>query len=327
MTAISISDLAKSSAFPKIRPVAKVMPADDEQCYLEPTEQGDLFNAIGLPSAVKGDLLSLEYPVFSLSKNRMTDIVTYSKGGKTIKIVPSAYGSATIFDYDLLIYAISHMVKAADNGINVSRRIRIHVKSFFEHTKRSTGGASYARVLDMLRRLKGTSIETNIRTNAVEQVEGFGLIDDFKILRYTNDNKGALEFEMTLSDWIFRNAMTNGVLTMNAEYFDIGGGLERRLYQIARKHCGGQAWFEIGLPALMEKSGSKQSPRDFMRMFAGGGCLETLPGYRVVIDDSVRPPKVVFLNRDSKTLHLEAVRTKRIEWLNRLLQARPKKAA
>lgn len=283
-------------------------------------EQGELFDAIGLPTSTKSDLLSLEFPIYALGKQKITKIVTYSKNGKTLKVVPSAYGAATIFDYDVLIYALSHLVKAADLGAPTSRRVRIRVKSFFEHTKRSTGGASYERVLDMLRRLKGTNLETNIRSSDVEEIEGFGLIDDYKVLRYTSNKKGALEFEMTISDWTYRNAMANGLLTISDEYFDIAGGIERRLYQIGRKHCGGQGWFEISLPTLLEKSGCKKSSREFKRIFAGGRILDTLPGYRVVIDDSVRPPKIVFLNKDNQVLHLDAARKKKTDWLNNLLQ-------
>lgn len=42
--------------------------------------------------------------------------------------------------------------------------------------------------------------------------------------------------------------------------------MERRLYEIARKHCGNQKSFRIGLERLQEKTGSQSEPWEFRRM-------------------------------------------------------------
>jgi plasmid replication initiation protein len=47
--------------------------------------------------------------------------------------------------------------------------------------------------------------------------------------------------ELALSRWLYNAVLAREVLTLNREYFRLGGGLERRLYELARKHCGQQA--------------------------------------------------------------------------------------
>jgi len=50
--------------------------------------------------------------------------------------------------------------------------------------------------------------------------------------------------------------LTKQVLTINRNYFRLRKALERRLYELARKHCGRQELWEIGLSKLKEKVGS-----------------------------------------------------------------------
>lgn len=140
-----------------------------------------------------------------------------------------------------MIYLVSQTARAANDGEPVSRRIRLSVTHFLTRTRRSTGGDSYARVVDMCRRLRGTTIETNIRTTEEERTKGFGLIEDYEVTAKTKNGKGALEMEVTLSEWLYRAAVEYKVLTLNPGYFSLSQALERRLYELARKHCGGAA--------------------------------------------------------------------------------------
>ena len=45
---------------------------------------------------------------------------------------------------------------------------------------------------------------------------------------------------VTLSDWIYRSVLARSVLTLHRDYFRLRKPLERRVYEIARKHCGGR---------------------------------------------------------------------------------------
>lgn len=269
---------------------------------------------------VKDDMSSMEFPLFSLSKNKDTRIRTYSRGGKTVKVIPSALGAATVFDKDILLYCISLLVKAHDAGATVSRRLRISVHPFLVGTRRSTGGAAYERVLDMCRRLKGTTIETNIKSTDEERTKGFGLIEDYDVTQYTKNGKGALELELTISDWLYRAAIGSDILTLSRDYFALGQALERRIYELGRKHCGQQPWFCIGLPLLQDKAGSSQSAGHFRQELREIIKQNRLPDYRLALDESTKPNQLVYLTRDYKRLVFEANRVGKLPWLSVLLQ-------
>lgn len=271
---------------------------------------------------VKDDLHSMEYPVFSLCKNRDLRIRTFRRGDKYVKIIPSVVGAANVFDKDILIYAASLLVRAAEDRHTPTRRIRFDVHPFLVSTGRSTGGAAYERTIDACRRLRGTTIETNIATTQQERTAGFGLIEDYKVTQYTRSGKGALQLEVMLSDWFYRAVKAYGILTINPNYFSLSQPLERRLYELARKHCGDKAFWKINLQLLQEKTGCQQQIKYFRRDLAKIIERDLLPDYRVVIDETMKPPQVVFLTRDHRKLSLELLRGKQAGWYERLLTQR-----
>jgi len=65
-------------------------------------------------------------------------------------------------------------------------------------------------------------------------------------VRETRDGR-MLEVEITLSDWVFNAIRNNEVLTMHRDYFRLRKPLERRLYEVVRKHLGKQKEFKLGL--------------------------------------------------------------------------------
>lgn len=271
---------------------------------------------------IKDDVSSMEFPIFSLSKKPDTSVRSYSRGGKSIRVIPSALGAATVFDKDLLIYCISQIVRANDAGAPVRRKIRISVYPFLVGTKRSTGGAAYERVLEMCRRLKGTTLETNVKTNTQEQTEGFGLLEEYKVTQYTSNGRGVLEVDLTISDWLYRAAIASDILTLHPDYFKLSQALERRLYELGRKHCGQQAWWIINLPLLQDKTGSTQDARFFKQDLKAVIKLNRLPDYKLYLDKSAKPNQLIFVTRDSKKLMAEAVKQSKLDWLQWLLQQR-----
>ena len=284
--------------------------------------QADLFTVMSVACdwSVKDDISSMEHPIFSLSKKPSTAIRSYSRGGNTVKVIPSGVGAPTIFDKDLMIYLVSQITKARNDGLPVSRRIRINVTNFLKGTRRSTGGESYTRVVDMCRRLRGTTIETNIRTTEEEYSKGFGLIEDYQIKVHTKNKKGALELEVTLSNWLYRAALEYKVLTLNPGYFSLSQALERRLYELARKHCGDQPWWLIGLDHLQEKTGSEQSARRFRQEIKAIVEANGLPDYRLGLDESVKPAKLVVMTDNNAKLISAANSKGKLSWITQFLQ-------
>ena len=105
--------------------------------------------------------------------------------------------------------------------------------------------------------------------------------------------------EVTLSDWLFNAIQANEVLTIHPDYFRLRKPLERRLYEIARKHVGKQGVWKIGLSALHGKSGSTDVLRNFKVKLKEIIEANTIPEYRYQLgaDDLVtiydRDPKAV----------------------------------
>lgn len=291
--------------------------------------QQDLFVLEEIPDcSLKEDVASMEFPLFSLSKNRDTTIRVYSRGGRFVRVIPSALGAATVFDKDLLIYCVSRLVRAADTGHRpLSRCVRVDIGAFLKWTGRSRGGTSYQRARDMFRRLRGTIVETNVSTNEQEETEGFGLIEDYRVVASTKGGTGLLSADVTLSEWLYRAVCDFNVLTLHPGYFALDKPLDRRLYELARKHCGDKAYWSITLPALHDKSGSASSPRRF-RQDILEACSRSVaassqfPEYWFVLDESTRPGQVFFFTRDSAKLHSEARKSGKEVWLSRFLQTR-----
>ena len=145
------------------------------------TGQGDLFRCDITNWPLKDDLASMEFPIFSLSKNKDLETREYRRGNRIVKIIPSSVGAATVFDKDLLLYIASQLIEAKNKGMPTSRTVVIDSCDFLIGTERGDGRASFERIVDLLNRLRGTTIQTNIETGGVIQTEGFGLIDGYKI--------------------------------------------------------------------------------------------------------------------------------------------------
>jgi plasmid replication initiation protein len=145
-------------------------------------------------------------------------------------------------------------------------------------THRETSGDGYRRLREAFERLSGTRIVTNIATGGVESTRGFGLIDAWEILRRTRGGRMIL-VTVTVSDWIYRSVLSRSVLTLHRDYFRLRKPIERRVYEIARKHCGGKAEWRIEIETLLKKSGSTSPRRVFRRMIRDMAEEDGLPDY------------------------------------------------
>lgn len=252
--------------------------------------QQDLFVCDIVDAVPKGDMSSMEHPVFSLSTKPDTRPRRYERGENWIQISPSPYGLATVHDRDVLVYCISQCVAALNEGRPVSKRMRFKAYDMLVATNRQTSGRGYELLKDALRRLQGTQIETNLRQGGREYFKVFGLIDSAEIVRETREGR-MLDVEITLSDWVFDAIENNHVLTLSRRYFFLRKPLERRLYELARKHCGQQSEWRIGLETLRDKSGSGSTLKEFKRLV--GKIMDDdithdyMPDYRFSFDGNV----------------------------------------
>ena len=250
-----------------------------------------------IDAAPKGDMSSMEHPIFSLSTKPDMKPRRYERGDNWIEISPSRWGMATIHDRDVLIYCISQCVAALNEGRAAQRRLRFKARDLLMATNRQSSGRGYELLRDALRRLQGTQIETNLRQGGREYFKVFGLIEAAEIVRETRDGR-MLDVEVTLSDWVFDAIENDHVLTLSRQYFFLRKPLERRLYELARKHCGAQPKWTIGLELLRGKCGSGSSAKEFRRLvgkiIADDEAHSHMPDYAFALEDDlliVRPKR------------------------------------
>jgi plasmid replication initiation protein len=284
----------------------------------EPYPNLSLFVGDFLSWNPKGERHSMEHPFFSLSKRKDIKPRHYeSTDGKAkLSVYPSALGIPTIWDKDLLIY-VSTLIREAMNRGDIgseNRSIKIETWNFLESTVKGIGTQQYKGLVDTLLRLRGCTMQTTIETNGTSYTEGFGLIDTYKVAVKTKTGKIA-SLEIKVCDWLYGAIWndTQEMLSINRDYFKLQGGIERRLYELARKHCGSQPYWKVNMETLWTKTGSTAELKEFRRMvFKGQLDLGTLPDYRV----ELRPEEdqVVFYSKHHKApvaALLEATRRKK----------------
>ncbi|WP_227271833.1 replication initiator protein A [Roseobacter weihaiensis] len=238
----------------------------------------DFFVCDFLGAVPKHDLASMEHPVFSLSTRPDRRILNYSHNDTDITITPSVKGRATIFDADILIFCISQLMAGLNAGRPVSRTLTLTAHDLLLATRRETSGDSYRRLRDAFERLAGTRITTNITTGEREVTSGFGLIEAWEIVRKTRAGR-MVSVSVTLSEWLYQAVLSKSVLTLNRAYFSLRKPLERRLYELARKHCGRQPTWRVSVETLCKKSGSNSPRRVFRAMIREIIKADSLPDY------------------------------------------------
>ncbi|MHB8286140.1 MAG: replication initiator protein A [Caulobacteraceae bacterium] len=253
----------------------------------EPDEQVDLFLETIVDTPLRDDRALMEFPFFSLTKRPQMKPLVFERDDVKITVSPGPRGTASVWDRDVLVYAASKVNERLERGEKVSRTVSFVAHDFLKMTHRGTNRGSYELLKDALFRLRSTTVETTITSGGQRNHRGFGWIDTFEIVEdeRPDGSRRMRAVEITLSDWMYR-ALTKErrVLSISPEYFKLDGGLERRLYQLARKHVGRQRQWKIGLALLAQKVGSAQELRFFKRDLKRIIEQDNIPDYRFSVN-------------------------------------------
>lgn len=251
----------------------------------------DIFDAISLQL----DMTSMEFPLFALKAGDKKER-SYKKGNFSIDIVPSVkYGLATIHDKDIWIYCISKIMQATREQQEISRVVHFTIYDYLKTTNRAIGGRQYELTKDSLDRLRSTSITTNIETDGKREARGFGLIDSWHIVEEKDGRM--IRVSVTLPDWLYRSITSKSVLTISPDYFRLRKPLDRRIYELARKHCGNNSSWKFDLKTLHDRSGSTASMKEFRKAIKSLAESNQLPDYSVEFDG--KKNQVTFVKRVS----------------------------
>jgi len=232
----------------------------------------------GIAPRDQRDLMS--QPFFSLAKGRRTAPILYAAGDVRVEVraLPE-HGMATIWDADVLIWAASQLVEAADQGLRTSRFVRFTPYQLLAATGRGTGQSPYGRLKAALRRLQSTVVLTTIRQGEHWRRHQFSWLNEWEELVGRDGRCRGMEF--VLPEWFYRGVLDRSlVLTIDPAYFGLTGGIERWLYRLARRHAGRQpGGWAFDLRHLHAKSGSQARFSDFALDLRRIAARRVLPGY------------------------------------------------
>lgn len=290
--------------------------------------QGDLFIAdLYSISNLFGDMASLEFPIFALQSTKTAKTFIRDRDGLKLTISPGTdpnkpeelLSIPTIYDADIWVYAISKLLKAADEGKPLRRTIRFTAYDFLVTTERSTGKMEYDRLLLSLQRLSRSKLRTThewrehinhakFEVCERKEIKEFGFIDAFSIGRKTIIRKGKettiMDYiSITLPEWLFKAVELRAVLKLSPDYFRIDKPLHRRLYELARKHCGNQPAVTIALELLREKAGSTSALKLFKHQIKQVQAAGDLPDYQYTLNEATN---IVTISRKKQQVAHEA---------------------
>ena len=199
----------------------------------------------------------MEFPFFSLQKHPRHTPIVFEDRRVRIEITGGERGIATIWDKDVIIYVISLINDRIERGAPVSPSICFAAHDFLKLTGRGTSSTVYEQFKDTLFRLRSTTIKTSIVSDGEAEERGFGWIDSYRIHRreVSGGRKIMAGVEVKVNDWMFRAIVKDRrILTIHPDYFTLKMALERRLYELARKHLGNQNVWSITLTRLHQLS-------------------------------------------------------------------------
>mgnify|MGYP000084933931 CR=1 FL=1 len=218
------------------------------------------FFAADIVSALpfKDDRHTMEFPFFTLSTKKDLRTIEYYQDNVSIVVSPSIkHGLPTVLDKDILLYCSSIVMAEINKGNTPPKVLRVSSHDLMQTTNRESNGKGYALLKKALDRLSSVHISTNIKTNGFEEREAFHIIDYWRCIESSRIKDRMIRLEISLSDWYYRALLGHEVLTIHPDYFRLRKSSERRLYEIARKHCGQQKRWDISLEKLHCKSGSQ----------------------------------------------------------------------
>jgi plasmid replication initiation protein len=256
--------------------------------------QLDLFfegdNDSPLYGSCKNERDLMIFSFFSLTREHVTALPVYDDGKYRIEVKGTDDGVATIWDKELLIYIISLMQERLNRSEKPGRVFRFTGNDFFRITGTKPNGSAYDRIEAGLKRLKGTTVTTNLLDDDElgGETTAFSWIGDYKIKWRLNKNgeKTMQAVVVELGTRVYKAILKNKrVLTYDAKYFQLKP-LDKRLYEIARAHVGDQPGFKMGIEKLRQRVGTNRDLRRFKSELVSISKRKfPLPGYGISLID------------------------------------------
>jgi plasmid replication initiation protein len=308
--------------------------------------QLDLFTITAIDPPWRDNRDAMGYPFLSL-QTRRTAPIDYSDANVSLRVsAPAEHGIATIWDWDIIIFASSHLNEAIESGRKVSPRIEFAPHDCLKQIGRPIGGEHYRRLAAALRRLESTLVVTDIRLadqpdrgyeRPFRWLKDYGIPKKYCRHYTTPDNvthitprnstgeaDPALPWMLELHPWLFNAIVRQGdILAVHPDYFQLKGGLERWLYRLARKAVPDKAeapMIRFKMETLHARSGVTNTLRRFAFDIRKIAATQPLPEYGIQVEYRKGQRELVTLYRDKakpcrppRGRRLKTIRGERVE--------------
>ncbi len=218
----------------------------------------------------------MAWPCFALGKQPRWVPIVHQYRGDFLRVapVPSGPGMATIWDADLLIWAVSQFVEAHDRRLSVSPVLMVSGFQVLRFLGRGTGQTQYRQLAASLERLAGSAVETSIGASLAVPAR-FRWVE-----RWARTAGGVM---ILVPDWLLAAVVERRrILRIDPAYLRLSGGISRWLWRLLRRHAHEKSTgWEISLLALHARSGSLARPTDFVADLRRIARANALPGYRL----------------------------------------------
>jgi plasmid replication initiation protein len=220
----------------------------------------------------------MAWPCFSLAKQPRHIPIFHEYRGDLMRVMPAPDGPglATIWDADILIWAVSQFAEAGNRRLAVSPVLTAPAFQVLRFLGRRTGQSQYALLKGGLERLASAEIETSVAIFGGKPAR-------FRWVEHWEQTGGGLL--LVLPDWLFSIVVERRrILRIDPGYFRLTGSAERWLWRLLRRHGQGKstAW-EIPLSALQARSGSLARPSDFIGDLRRIAQRRVLLGYALAL--------------------------------------------
>lgn len=291
---------------PKAKPASK----SEKAANKEPL-QPDFFMPVIYDIGTRDIRSLMDVAPFRLSKTqkRINDVIRYELPDGEVVVSSGAYGMASVFDYDLVLMATSHLTEAMNryrkgDGEKPSQVFRPHIGDVIKFTKKTEGGNQRKAWVGALERLSTTHVKIKrtrmIKDRLVTTDEGENLIGPYRTI--ASAKNGNIEFiEFKVADWLYKEITSNlkpDVLAVHPEYFEHESGYSRFIYRLARKAAGRDmaCW---GFDLIHQRSGSNSTFKEFSRNLRKVIKENDVPEYDLSEEAGQRGPQMRMVFRKS----------------------------
>jgi plasmid replication initiation protein len=275
--------------------------------------QADFFVPMLYDIAGKESRSTMDVAVFRLSKKELRpgDLIRYELSDGFVEVMSGPKGMASVWDYDIVLYAISHLTEAMNRfhaglGDRPSRIFRPNIADIIKFCRKGMGGKQNDTIESALDRLKTTTIkivrQSSHNGRAFREVEAEGLINNYHAISYSDTGK-VISVEIEIPNWIYREVVESkkpDVLTVHRDYFLIDHGTGRFIYRLARR-AAGKTNAKWAFQSIYERSGSAGTYKEFCRTLRKLISANELPEYDLAEVKGLGGPNLIMTYRGSES--------------------------